>query len=200
MSPLLGPEEHGWHSSEQDSEAATESELDDDDTLGSRTAHLDMLSLDGFTHLTGDVCQDETLCCSPPVHTTYADDNDAAAACPRRPATFDRRKPQALRCDVLACEGEEEPRGSSVTPAGEALQCVMRSSAGLLGCLTPESAMHVGKREMREVPPSLTVIMEGQQSCFAAKEAGTPNLSADEVSALLCFSPPKITYGQALCA
>jgi len=177
--------------SEQESETASEAELDDD-ALSSHSTQLADMSFDCFSaHSKGG---EEGYCCSPP-----ACDKDyseaAAAARPPRTATFARRKPKALSCEVDTCQGEEVV-STFFSPAcglDDALLCGMPASARLLGAFTPASALRVGK-----TPSSLAVIMEGQQGCFA--EAGTPNLSADEVSALMCFSPPKTAYGHALCA
>jgi myb proto-oncogene protein len=162
------------------SDAETCSEFDDD-ALSSHSTQLADMSFDCFSAHSKDA---EGFCCSPQRPPRSAS------------ASFAKRKPKALSCEVDTCQGEEVA-STFFSPAGglEELFCGLPASARLLAAAhTPASCMHKGKTPAS----SLAAIAEGQQGCFA--DAGTPNLSSDEVSALLCFSPPKSALRKALCA
>ena len=163
------------------SDAETCSELDDD-ALSSHSTQLADMSFDCFSAHSKDA---EGFCCSPQRPPRSAS------------ASFAKRRPKALSCEVDTCQGEEVA-STFFSPAGGGLDelfCGLPASARLLAAAhTPASCLQKGKTPSS----SLAAIAEGQQGCFA--DAGTPNLSSDEVSALMCFSPPKSALRQALCA
>jgi len=165
---------HGGTPVPNDLSEASEAETcdDGDDALSSHSTQLADMSFDCFSARSKDAEEPE-FCCSPQRPPRSAS------------ASFAKRKPKALSCEVDTCEGEELA-STFFSPSGalDDLFCGLPASARL-------SCVHKGKTPSS----SLAAIAEG---CFA--DVGTPNLSSDEVSALMCFSPPKSALRKALCA